>query len=114
MSYAIDDIMALDPCYDQAQVESLFAGRERLSVDDILALDISSEHKVWALTRLLPPDITRPWIDRIAPRAEDMYTLHCRMPEAWVGWARAARAAEYDRQVQDLRYVLDNVTEQQP
>ena len=49
----IDQVMRWRPCsdYPQKRINSLFAGRESLSLEDIVALDISTEDKLWALLR---------------------------------------------------------------
>jgi hypothetical protein len=47
----IDTVMSWDPCYEQERIKELFAGRDFLSVEDILALDIPPEEKFWALAR---------------------------------------------------------------
>src|SRR3972149_11503462 len=47
-----DQIMAWCPCsvnYPPFRVKKLLNGRESLSVDDILVLDISDQDKLWAL-----------------------------------------------------------------
>jgi hypothetical protein len=47
----IDTVMSWDPCYEQERIKELFAGRDFLSVEDILALDIPPEDRFWALAR---------------------------------------------------------------
>jgi hypothetical protein len=49
-TWTVDEMLAHKPClpYDQARLEELWAGRERLSVLDILDLDIPPKDRVWA------------------------------------------------------------------
>ena len=49
----IDQVIRWRPCsdYPRKRINSLFAGRESLSWEDIVALDISTEDKLWALLR---------------------------------------------------------------
>ena len=49
----IDQVIRWRPCsdYPRKRINSLFAGRESLSWEDIVALDIPTEDKLWALLR---------------------------------------------------------------
>src|SRR5574343_428586 len=49
----IDQVMRWRPCldYPQKRINSLFSGRESLSWEDVVALDIPTEDKLWALLR---------------------------------------------------------------
>lgn len=57
----VDEIMSWNPCddYDRPRVESLFAGRESLTVHDIDALGISASDRLWAFIGMMPDDRTR-------------------------------------------------------
>ncbi len=48
----IADVMAWTPCYSQAKITALYAGRERLTALDILDLDIPAKDRFWAATRI--------------------------------------------------------------
>jgi len=39
-SYTVEEMMQFDPCYSREQVADLWAGRERLSLLDLLDLPI--------------------------------------------------------------------------
>jgi len=45
----MEQVMAWKPCYSNEEIEKLFAGRESLSWEDVVALDIPTEDKLWAL-----------------------------------------------------------------
>jgi len=63
--------MSLDLCdgYYRVQVLELFAGRARLSAEDIAALDLPQEHRIWALVALLPERGRRLWACDVAEGA---------------------------------------------
>jgi hypothetical protein len=50
----IADILAYGPCriYTQERLEELFAGRDAMSIDDILATDIPPDHKLDCILRV--------------------------------------------------------------
>jgi len=50
-SVTVDEVMAWQPCphYSGARVKQLFAGRERLTAEDIAALKIPAPDRFWAL-----------------------------------------------------------------
>lgn len=45
----VDQIMERHPCYTRARVVELWAGREALTALDVLDLDISADHRLWAV-----------------------------------------------------------------
>jgi hypothetical protein len=49
MSITIDTVMSWWPCYSLKKIEQLFAGRDSLSVDDLLTLPIPDADKLWVL-----------------------------------------------------------------
>ena len=50
-SYTVDEMMAFRPRYSREQVADLWAGRERLSLLEILDLDIPAADRIWGTTR---------------------------------------------------------------
>ena len=50
---SINQVMGWRPCpnYPQKRITELFAGKEFLSWEDVVALDIPTEDKLWALLR---------------------------------------------------------------
>ena len=51
MSYTIDDVMSWKPCYSREQMSGWFRARSCMTVDDLMALDISDDDKLWCLLR---------------------------------------------------------------
>ena len=109
-SLTVDQIMALNPCdaYPESRVRDLWAGRDALSLIEILRLDIPPNDRIWVLTRkgVCDRDLLMLWIDRVVERAVRKFCLTCGIPavETWArGWleatdrsyktAKAARAA---------------------
>ena len=77
-SFTIDDVMSWGPCgsvdpddgpYNRGYVTGLFAGRESLTVDDVLDLDIPDADKLWVVLR--EPLLTE----------ADLHELACRLAE---------------------------------
>lgn len=99
------DVMVLRPCYSEDKVKEVFNGRDKLTLLDILDLDIPAKDKVWVLTRpgILPDAILKEFAALAVDRAVRQHCLSCGLPtvEAWaVKWldgsdrsAEAARAA---------------------
>jgi len=54
MKYRVDDVLMRRQCaeYEERNIRELFAGRESLSLDEIIALDIPDADKFWALGSL--------------------------------------------------------------
>lgn len=99
-TWTVDEMLAHHPCatYDRARLTNLWAGRERLSVLDILDLDIPAADRVWAALQAGPH--VAPAVERIVTRAVSTHALHCGVPEveAWAarwlsGEDRTAAAA---------------------
>ena len=123
----IDQVMRWRPCldYPQKRINSLFSGRESLSWEDVVALDIPTEDKLWALLRedfiparelhLLACDfaekvlhltddprcaeairVKRLWVDGKATYEELAAALAAARAAAWDAARDAARAAARD------------------
>ena len=86
-TWTIDEMLSHSPCedYPRERLEELWAGRERLSVLDILELDIPAEDRVWAALRA--GDHVAPAVERIVTRAVSNHCLSCGIPEV-ESWAR--------------------------
>lgn len=109
----VSDIMALEPCYSEDKIIKLFGGRDKLSLLDILDLDIPTEDKVWVLTRpgVLSDALFNEFAALTADRAVRQHCLSCGLPavEAWaVKWLngsdRSAEAAEAARVTAQAAY----------
>ena len=48
-SVTFDQVMGWGPCYNAEGIAELFAGQPALSAEDIVALEIPTEDKIWAL-----------------------------------------------------------------
>lgn len=47
----IEQVMSWGPCYDRQRVVELFAGRDTLTIADVLSLLISAKDRLWVLLR---------------------------------------------------------------
>ena len=59
MWYTVKDILNMNPCsyYTEDAITNLFAGKETITANDILEMDISINDKTWVIGRMLPwPD----------------------------------------------------------
>ena len=92
-TWTVEEMVAERPCpeYTRERMAELWAGREALSLLDILDLPISTEHRVWVTCR--PDAITAAqraaWLDLMVTRAVTAHALHCGIPavEMWArGW----------------------------
>ena len=108
-SWTIDEMLAERPCeeYTQERITELWAGRERLTLLEVLDLPILAKDIVWVicLRNALTPEQQAEWLERIVTRAIRNHALNCGIPtvEAWAqNWldgtdrrstAEAARAA---------------------
>ena len=115
-TYTVADILAMHPCsdYDEARITELWAGRESLSLPEILALDIPAADRVWVVCHpgVLTAEQMEAWlVDRIITRAVRNHALPCPETRDWAekwlsgedrsqgsAWAAAdaARAAAAD------------------
>jgi len=133
-TWTIDEMLAERPCpdYDRERITELWAERERLSLAEILDLDITVVDRLWVsyLSGAITPEQERRRTDRIVTRAVTMHALHCGIVavESWAArwlsgadrsasaaqsaaqseWAQSAwaAAAEREQQLADLRAVL--------
>ena len=84
-TWTIDEMMSHSPCpdYPRERLEELWAGRERLSVIDILDLEIPADDRVWAV--LQAGEHVQTAIERIVVRAVADHCLSCGIPkvESW-------------------------------
>ncbi len=127
-SWTVDEMVAECPCYSRERIEQLFAGREQLTLLEILDLHISDRDKAWVCAR--ENEYRTEWIARVVTRAVETHALRCGVPavEQWAArWlsgedrsdaavyaaaynaaasADAAYYAEWARQVQDMRDVI--------
>jgi hypothetical protein len=73
--WTVDDVLALRPCdaYARERVMDVFAGREALTAQDVAALAIPAEDRLWALLRMLPRERWLPAIYAAADRAVRIY-----------------------------------------
>ena len=80
-TWTVDEMLAEHPCewYDRDRITALWAGRDALSLRDILDLDIRADERVWVACRLkaLPVAIRRRWTEGIVERAVRTYALTC-------------------------------------
>lgn len=119
--YTVDQVLALRPCatYTRERITALWAGREALSVLEMLDLDIPAANRLWVAWRTLPAVHAQAALDRIVTRAVRTHALVCGVPavEAWaVRWldgsdrteaAGAAGDTERHQQIADIRAVLE-------
>ena len=88
-SWTIDEMLAERPCeeYTQERITELWAGRERLSLLEILDLPILAKDIVWVICRrnALTPEQQAEWLECIVTRAIRNHALNCGIPtvEAW-------------------------------
>ena len=73
------DVLSFAPCQCDsiARIDELFAGRERLTVIDVLALGMPDEHKLWLILR--PQLIPQTTLDRIFAEFHLMLTPEYRI-----------------------------------
>lgn len=106
----VKQMLEFGPCkeYSESRVRKLWAGNWSLIPLQISELDIPAADRVWALCRVLDPDIRTRWINMIVERAIRKYVLGCGIPEVeqwgerWISgadrssteaWAAAVKAA---------------------
>ena len=107
-SWTIGEMLNERPCtkYTQERITELWAGRERLTLLEVLDLPILAEDIVWVICRknALTPEQQAEWLECIVTRAIRNHALNCGIltVEAWArNWlngsdrsrAEAARAA---------------------
>jgi hypothetical protein len=103
-TWTVDEMLSHQPCedYPRERLVELWAGRERLSVLDILDLDIPAADRVWAALQAGPHVPVA--VEAIVRRAVEAHALHCGVAavESWAarwlsGEDRPAAAAEAAR-----------------
>ena len=88
-TWTIAELLAERPCalYDEARITTLFAGRERLSLLDILRSEIPAADRLWVATRpgALAPRVREAWVAEISDRVVRWNARHCGIPsvESW-------------------------------
>ena len=90
-TWTVDEMMEEKPCakYTEKVIKNLWAGREQLSLIDILALDIPSADRMWAVWRqdTLTKDQEKSLLDKIVTRAVTNHALNCKI-KAVEKWAQ--------------------------
>jgi predicted kinase len=121
-SLTINDIMDLKPCYSRAKVESVFNGRESLTLAEILAADIPPEDRIWVLIQpgVMTPEQVKAFCDRTADRAVRNHCLNSgiKAVEEWAAkWlngedrtAEAAMAANSAARAAEAAMAADSAT----
>lgn len=96
-SIKVDRVMSFDPCaeYPRDVIVALFAGRDSLSAQEILALDIPAKDRIWLVCQegVLDPDIHDRWIEIVVTRAVTDHALHCGIAQV-EEWARTWLSGE--------------------
>jgi hypothetical protein len=96
--WTVADVMAQSPCYDKARVRELWAGREALSVHEVLDLDIPIEDRLWAAWRMVEGtpegEVARvSMLTRIITVHALPHPVTRAWAEAWLSGADQSRAA---------------------
>jgi hypothetical protein len=101
-TFTVDEVMAWRPCeenYPRKRVSELWAGRDAVSIIDVLDMDIPDEDVVWFACRAFDD---RQRVIFVCKCAEDAGM------GAWASQAAAARAAARERQ---LLYTCETLLE---
>ena len=116
--YTIDDILALQPSdiYDEDRLVKLWAGREAISLREILELTIPIDDRDWVIPRLVPNSVvTVKWAHLRAHEAKK----HAASAAATADKSAASAAnAEYawdetrDKELYRLLTILCDMTEE--
>lgn len=64
-TYTARDIMDLDPCYTDYEMEGAFGGRERVTMTDVANSEIYYEDKTWVMVYTLPAEAVQLWVARL-------------------------------------------------
>ena len=108
--WTVKQMLAEKPCeqYTEESLAKLWAGREKVTLLDIIAMDIPDTDKLWGSWRGLTKGQTDLVLDKVVTRAITNHALHCGVPSveiwadnwlsgkdksAWAAW-EAAGAAE--------------------
>ncbi|HHR85026.1 MAG TPA: hypothetical protein ENL23_01610, partial [Candidatus Acetothermia bacterium] len=85
-SWTVNEMLAERPCkeYTREILTNLWAGRERLSLLDVLDLNIPNEDKLWAACRPNAFDEQPEWIvDDVVAHVVREYALPCEVTREW-------------------------------
>ena len=123
-TWTVKQMLAEEPCeqYTEEALAKLWAGREKVTLLDIIDMDIPDTDKLWGSWRGLTKGQTDLVLDKVVTRAITNHALHCGVPSveiwadnwlsgkdksAWAVWAaEAAEAAELKLQLADIVAVL--------
>ena len=91
-TWSIDEMLAENPCEEyqnRALLETFWAAQERLSVLDVLRLEIPAEDRVWVATRpgALEPAVQSRWQEVVVTRAINR-ALEIYDEPGFVAWAQ--------------------------
>ena len=91
-TWTVEERVAERPCpeYTRERIAELWAGREALSLLDILDVPIAAQDRVWVacLPAALPAAVQDAWLERIVSRAVTTHALRCGIPAVEV-WAQS-------------------------
>lgn len=84
-SWTVEAIVKLGPCYSEARIREVYAGRATLTLREILALDIPAADRLWVVwrPRVLTPAQRQTVCDRIVERAIRSYALGEPTTKVW-------------------------------
>lgn len=88
MTYTVDDIMAIRPCYPRERVTALWAGRAAITPLELLDLPIPPADVLWAAWRIWPEPARTVALTATVARAVTNHALHCGVP-AVEDWAES-------------------------
>ena len=87
-TWTVDEMLGEHPCkeYDKKKLTELWAGKPKLSMLDILSLNIPNEDKIWVAC--LPKAITgrqqKIWISRVSTRNYNNNVIDSRLSSAYI------------------------------
>lgn len=99
-AFAVNDILrlCLYETYTSERLDALWAGRDRLTPEEILDIDIPAEDKIEMLVHLLPRATVVAWLEIIVTRVVANCALNCGHPyvEKWAqGWLAGDDRSSY-------------------
>ena len=91
-TWTVEEMVAERPCpeYTRERMAELWAGREALTLAEILDVPIAAQDRVWVacLPAALPAAVQDAWLERIVSRAVTTHALRCGIPAVEV-WAQS-------------------------
>jgi len=91
-TWTVEEMVAERPCpeYTRERMAELWAGREALTLAEILDVPIAAQDRVWVacLPAVLPAAVQDAWLERIVSRAVTTHALRCGIPAVEV-WAQS-------------------------